>query len=217
MGKRLFDCVLVLLSFPLWGPLLVLIGLLVAVLIGRPVFFRQERPGKDGKSFRLIKFRTMTEARGPDGQLLPDTERLTRFGRLLRSSSLDELPELIHILRGEMSLVGPRPLLMHYLAAYTPDEARRMEVAPGLTGWAQVNGRNAVGWEEKFALDVWYVENRSLWLDIKILWLTIWAVVTRKGISAAGEATARDFVEWRKEVREKEAIKLGQREGQSHE
>jgi len=195
----------------------VLIGLLVAVLIGRPVFFRQERPGKDGKSFRLIKFRTMTEARGPDGQLLPDAERLTRFGRLLRSSSLDELPELIHILRGEMSLVGPRPLLMHYLAAYTPEEARRMEVAPGLTGWAQVNGRNAVGWEEKFALDVWYVENRSLWLDIKILWLTIWAVVTRKGISAAGEATARDFVEWRKEVREKEAIKLGQREGQSHE
>jgi len=181
------------------GGLLVLLPVLGAIAWagvlrhGRPVFFSQTRPGLHGKPFRMIKFRTMTNARGPDGELLPDAERLTRLGRFLRSTSLDELPELWNVLRGDMSLVGPRPLLVEYLPLYAPEQARRHEVRPGITGWAQVNGRNALSWEEKFALDVWYVDNQSLWLDLKILWLTVWRVLKRDGISADGEATMPRF------------------------
>ena len=141
----------------------------------------------------MVKFRSMTDERSPDGELLPDADRLTRFGALLRSTSLDELPELWNVIKGEMSLVGPRPLLMEYLSLYTPEQARRHDVRPGITGWAQVNGRNAIGWEEKFALDIWYVENQSLWLDIKILWMTVRKVLVRDGISASGEVTASKF------------------------
>jgi len=155
--------------------------------------FTQDRPGLGGKAFRIFKFRTMTDARGVDGILLPDAERLTRFGRFLRSSSLDELPALINVLKGDMSLVGPRPLLMHYLDRYTPQQARRHEVRPGITGWAQINGRNAITWEEKFKLDVWYVDNRSLWLDIKIIYLTVWKILKREGINQPGQATMEEF------------------------
>ncbi len=161
--------------------------------LGSPVFFRQTRPGLNAQPFNMVKFRTMTSARGTDGQLLPDADRLTAFGRFLRSSSLDELPELWNVLKGDMSLVGPRPLLMEYLPLYSPAQARRHEVRPGITGWAQVNGRNALSWEDKFALDVWYVDHRTLWLDIKILWLTVRKVLVREGISAAGEATMSKF------------------------
>nr|WP_291327235.1 sugar transferase [Acidovorax sp. 28-64-14] len=161
--------------------------------LGSPAFFRQVRPGMHGQPFEMVKFRTMTDARGADGALLPDADRLTPFGRFLRASSLDELPELWNVLKGEMSLVGPRPLLMEYLPLYSPQQARRHEVRPGITGWAQVNGRNALGWDEKFKLDVWYVDHRSLWLDIKILWLTVKKVLVREGISAAGEATMPRF------------------------
>ena len=191
--KRIFDIVsaaTVLLIFG--GPLLIL-SWQVRRKLGSPVFFRQARPGLHGRSFQMIKFRTMTDARGPDGVLLPDAVRLTSFGRFLRSTSLDELPELWNVLRGDMSLVGPRPLLMEYLPLYSSEQSRRHEVRPGITGWAQVNGRNELSWDEKFKLDVWYVENRSLWLDIKILWLTIRKVLLREGISAAGEATMTKF------------------------
>ena len=191
--KRLFDglfAALALLALAL--PLLVLMYL-VRRKLGSPIFFRQVRPGLHGQPFEMIKFRTMTDARGPDGTWLPDAERLTPFGRWLRATSLDELPELWNVLKGDMSLVGPRPLLMEYLPLYTPEQARRHEVRPGITGWAQVNGRNAISWEEKFKLDVWYVDNRSLWLDIKILWLTVKRVWRRDGISAAGEATMPKF------------------------
>ncbi|NLC37040.1 MAG: sugar transferase, partial [Alcaligenaceae bacterium] len=157
------------------------------------VFFRQVRPGLHGKPFRMIKLRTMTDARGPDGTLLPDADRMLPFGRFLRSTSLDELPELWNVLKGDMSLVGPRPLLMEYLPLYTPEQARRHEVRPGVTGWAQVNGRNAISWEEKFALDVWYVDCRSFWLDLKILGMTVMSVLKRDGVSAAGEATVSKF------------------------
>ena len=191
--KRLFDLVaaslaLLLLAVPLW----VLVGLIRRKL-GSPVLFRQVRPGLHGKPFTMVKFRTMTDERGPDGALLPDAQRMTPFGRFLRASSLDELPELWNVLRGEMSLVGPRPLLTEYLPLYTPEQARRHEVRPGITGWAQVNGRNAISWPDKFALDVWYVDNQSLWLDIKILWMTVRKVLVRDGISAAGEATMSKF------------------------
>lgn len=155
--------------------------------------FRQVRPGLDGDLFTMVKFRTMTDERSSDGALLPDAQRLTSFGRFLRSSSLDELPELWNVLRGEMSLVGPRPLLVEYLPLYSSEQARRHEVRPGITGWAQVNGRNAISWEDKFALDVWYVDNQSLWLDIKILWITLRKVIVRDGISAAGDATMPKF------------------------
>ncbi|MEK7345073.1 MAG: sugar transferase [Pseudomonadota bacterium] len=161
--------------------------------LGSPVFFTQVRPGLHGVPFKMVKFRTMTSECGPDGKLLPDAVRLTSFGRFLRSSSLDELPELWNVLKGEMSLVGPRPLLMQYLPLYSPEQARRHEVRPGVTGWAQVNGRNAISWEDKFKLDVWYVDNKSLWLDIKILWLTVKKVLVRDGISGAGEATMSAF------------------------
>jgi len=161
--------------------------------MGSPVLFRQIRPGLNGKPFEMIKFRTMKDAVDAQGNPLPDSERLTPFGQFLRSSSLDELPELWNVLKGDMSLVGPRPLLMEYLPLYTPEQYRRHEVRPGVTGWAQINGRNALSWEEKFQLDVWYVDNRSLWLDIKILFLTVKKVVIRDGISADGEATMPKF------------------------
>ncbi|GAB4459012.1 MAG: sugar transferase [Anaerolineae bacterium] len=178
----------------LLAPFLAVIALLVRVKLGAPVLFRQQRPGLHGRPFTIYKFRTMTDARDAKGQFLPDADRLTAFGRLLRRTSLDELPELFNVLRGEMSLVGPRPLLMQYLDRYTPEQARRHEVRPGITGWAQVNGRNALTWEEKFALDVWYVDHQSLWLDLKIILLTIWSVLRREGISQQGHATMPEFV-----------------------
>lgn len=171
--------------------------LLTAVVwhkLGSPVLFRQTRPGKDGKPFGMIKFRTMRDAVDAEGNALPDAQRMTPFGQLLRSTSLDELPELWNVLKGDMSLVGPRPLLMEYLPLYSSEQFRRHDVRPGITGWAQINGRNALSWEEKFKLDVWYVENRSFWLDIKIIFLTIKKVLVRDGISAKGEATMPKFL-----------------------
>lgn len=191
--KRLFDFVSALCGLiALAVPLLLLIWQ-VRRKLGSPVFFRQVRPGLHGKPFLMVKFRTMTDERDANGALLPDAQRLTPFGRFLRSSSLDELPELWNVLRGEMSLVGPRPLLMEYLPLYSSEQARRHEVRPGITGWAQVNGRNAISWADKFALDVWYVDHRSLWLDVRILWLTVRKVLVRDGISATGEATMPKF------------------------
>ena len=191
--KRLFDIVASALGLLVLGLPLLFLTWQVRRRLGSPAFFRQVRPGLHGRPFRMVKFRSMTDARGPDGQLLPDAERLTAFGRFLRATSLDELPGLWNVLRGDMSLVGPRPLLMEYLPLYSPEQARRHEVRPGITGWAQVNGRNALGWDDKFRLDVWYVEHRSLWLDCKILWLTVKKVLVRDGISAAGEATMPRF------------------------
>ena len=191
--KRIFDLVLSLLAILAFSlPILALIAL-VRIKLGSPIFFRQTRSGLSGRPFQMLKFRTMTDQRGSDGKLLPDAERLTPFGRLLRSTSLDELPELWNVLKGDMSLVGPRPLLMEYLPLYSSEQFRRHEVPPGITGWAQVNGRNAISWDEKFKLDIWYVDNRSLWLDIRILWLTIRKVLLREGISAAGDATMPIF------------------------
>ena len=191
--KRLFDivvsaCALLMLALPM----LVVIWM-VRRKLGSPVFFTQVRPGMHGKPFKMVKFRSMISERSTDGELLPDAVRLTPFGRFLRSTSLDELPELWNVLKGDMSLVGPRPLLMEYLPLYSPEQARRHEVRPGITGWAQVNGRNTISWEDKFKLDVWYVDHCSLWLDIKILWLTVKKVLVREGISAAGEATMGKF------------------------
>lgn len=192
--KRLFDLALSALSLlALALPLLVLMWL-VRCKLGSPIFFTQMRPGLQSKPFKMVKFRTMTDERGLDGNLLPDAVRLTSFGRFLRATSLDELPELWNVLKGDMSLVGPRPLLMEYLPLYSPEQARRHEVRPGITGWAQINGRNAISWEDKFRLDVWYVDHRSLLLDIKILWLTVKKVLVRDGISAAGEATMPRFM-----------------------
>ena len=191
--KRLFDLVVALSALLiLFVPLLALIWI-VRRKLGSPIFFRQTRPGVRGEPFEMVKFRTMTDARGSDGELMPDAVRLTPFGRFLRATSLDELPELWNVIKGDMSLVGPRPLLVEYLPLYSPEQARRHEVRPGITGWAQVNGRNALSWEEKFKLDVWYVDHRSLWLDIKILWLTVKKVLVREGISASGEATMSKF------------------------
>ncbi|MDB4916481.1 MAG: Undecaprenyl-phosphate galactose phosphotransferase [Gemmatimonadetes bacterium] len=190
---RWIETLLVIALAPLWLPVLALVAVLVAWRIGRPVLFRQQRPGMDGRSFELMKFRTMTDARDRDGVLLPDDVRLTPFGRWLRSTSLDELPELINVLRGDMSLVGPRPLLIEYLPRYSERHRRRHLVRPGITGWAQVNGRNALSWPERFELDVWYVEHRSLWLDLKILAMTIDRVVRRTGISSADAATMTLF------------------------
>ncbi len=191
--KRLFDIVASIAILTIFSlPLLVLVGL-VRIKLGSPVFFTQVRPGRGGRLFRLIKFRTMTDARGPNGELLPDADRLTPFGRMLRSTSLDELPELWNVIKGEMSLVGPRPLLVEYLPRYSPVQARRHDVRPGITGWAQVNGRNAISWEEKFKLDTWYVDNQGFWLDLRILWLTLRKVVVREGISAPGDATMPPF------------------------
>lgn len=191
--KRLFDVVVAALALLVLAlPLLSLVWL-VRQKLGSPVFFRQVRPGWNGEPFEMVKFRSMTDERGTDGALLSDAMRITTFGRFLRASSLDELPELWNVLKGEMSLVGPRPLLMEYLPLYSREQARRHEVRPGITGWAQVNGRNAISWEDKFALDVWYVDNQSLWLDIKILWMTVRKVLVRDGISAAGEVTMSKF------------------------
>jgi lipopolysaccharide/colanic/teichoic acid biosynthesis glycosyltransferase len=191
--KRIIDFIASLAAMLALFPALLLLGLLVRLNIGAPIFFSQSRPGLNGKVFVMIKFRTMTNARGANGELLPDANRLTRFGRFLRATSLDELPELWNVLKGDMSLVGPRPLLSEYLPLYSPEQARRHEVRPGITGWAQVNGRNAISWEEKFALDIWYLENQSVWLDIKILWMTLKRVLARDGISAAGEPTMPRF------------------------
>ena len=185
--KRLLDIILVLLTAPLWLPLAVFVALLVLVFLGRPVFFTDERAGLAGRPFRMVKFRSMRVGTGSDA------DRLTRFGRLLRCSSLDELPELLNVLRGEMSLVGPRPLPVRYLPRYTPEQMRRHEVRPGLTGWAQVNGRNSLSWEEKFRYDIEYVERRTLWLDVRICLMTVVQVVFPRGISHAGEATMPEF------------------------
>jgi lipopolysaccharide/colanic/teichoic acid biosynthesis glycosyltransferase len=191
--KRLFDFVAASLALLLLALPLLALAWLIRRKLGSPVLFRQVRPGLHAKPFRMVKFRTMTDELGPDGALLPDAQRLTPFGRFLRASSLDELPELWNVLKGDMSLVGPRPLLMEYLPLYTPEQARRHAVRPGITGWAQVNGRNAISWADKFALDVWYVDHRSLWLDVQILWRTVRKVLVRDGISAAGEATMPKF------------------------
>ncbi len=193
-AKRLFDLALTLPVLAILAPVLAILSLLVRGHLGSPVFFRQQRPGLHGKPFQMIKFRTMTEARDTDGQLLPDKERLTRFGRFLRSTSLDELPELINVLNGDMSLVGPRPLLMQYLDRYTPEQARRHEVPPGITGWAQVNGRNAISWENKFEHDVYYVTHWSLGFDVKILFLTLLSVLKHDGVSADGHETMPEFM-----------------------
>lgn len=194
LPKRVFDLLVSGLALLVLSPILLVLALLVRVFLGSPVLFSQQRPGYKGKPFHIYKFRSMTNARNPDGSLRPDSQRLTGFGRFLRATSLDELPELFNILRGDMSLVGPRPLLMQYLERYSPEQARRHAVLPGLTGWAQVNGRNALTWEEKFRLDVWYVDHWSFWLDIKILFLTVWKVFKREGISQQGHATMEEFM-----------------------
>lgn len=191
--KRLFDLLLVTAMLPLLLPVMAVVAILVRCRMGAPVIFRQQRPGRDGQPFQMLKFRTMRDAIGSDGRPLADAERLTDLGRFLRSSSLDELPELWNVIKGEMSLVGPRPLLMEYLPLYDAEQARRHDVAPGVTGWAQVNGRNALTWEQKFALDAWYVDNRSLALDFRILFMTVEKVLRRDGISAAGEVTMPRF------------------------
>ena len=191
--KRSLDILGAGLGLILLCPLLLIIALVIWRNIGRPVLFRQVRPGLNARPFLMIKFRTMREAIGPDGQPLPDDQRLTSLGAKLRSSSLDELPELWNVLKGDMSLVGPRPLLMEYVPLYSSQQARRMELRPGLTGWAQINGRNALTWDEKFSLDIWYVDNRTIWLDLKILWRTVKKVLKRDGISAEGEVTMSKF------------------------
>ena len=193
MIKRLIDILASFFGLLVLSPVLLLLFLLVRSQLGSPVLFRQVRPGMNGKSFKMIKFRTMLDAVDAQGNPLPDDQRMTRLGSLLRSTSLDELPELWNVLKGDMSLVGPRPLLMEYLPLYSPEQARRHDVRPGVTGWAQVNGRNALSWDEKFKLDVWYVDNQSLWLDIKILFMTIKKVFVREGISAEGQATMGRF------------------------
>jgi sugar transferase EpsL len=191
--KRAVDVVLVLVGMVLLAPLFAVLAWRVRRELGSPVLFRQLRPGRDGGLFELRKFRTMTDERGPDGQLLPDEQRLTDFGRWLRSTSLDEIPEMVNVLRGEMSLVGPRPLLVTYLELYSPTQARRHEVRPGITGWSQINGRNNMTWDDKLALDVWYVDHRSLLLDVRILLRTLWVMVTRQGVSLDGHATTVPF------------------------
>jgi sugar transferase EpsL len=191
--KRVFDLAITVPALILLSPVFILTIILVALTLGFPVLFRQERPGYRGRPFTLLKFRTMSDARDASGNLLSDAQRLNWFGRLLRSTSLDELPELFNVIKGEMSLVGPRPLLLKYVPLYTPEQARRHDVKPGITGWAQVNGRNALKWEQKFSLDLWYVDHRSFLLDVKILLLTVRDVVTRKGISQPGQATMEEF------------------------
>lgn len=191
--KRLLDLMISVSLLVVAAPLLCVLALLVRFKLGSPILFRQVRPGLGARPFEMLKFRTMTDARGADGQLLPDGDRLTRFGRFLRASSLDELPGLINVVKGEMSLVGPRPLLMQYVPLYDTYQTRRHEVRPGITGWAQVNGRNALSWDQKFTLDIWYVDNRSFLLDLRILAMTALKVVKRDGISAAGEATMAPF------------------------
>lgn len=191
--KRLIDLAISIVGMMTLALPMLFVILLVRCKLGSPVFFRQVRPGLHGKPFEIVKFRTMTSELGADGKLLPDALRLTSFGRFMRATSLDELPGLWNVFKGDMSLVGPRPLLMEYLPLYTPEQARRHEERPGITGWAQVNGRNAISWEDKFKLDVWYVDNQSLWLDFRILWMTVRKVLVRDGINSAGEATMPRF------------------------
>ncbi len=209
LRKRIFDLTIAIPSVIILLPLLILIGILVRLKIGMPVLLRQVRPGLYGKPFTIYKFRTMTDERDGAGKLRPDGKRLTGLGRFLRKTSMDELPELFNVIKGDMSIVGPRPLLMQYLDRYTPEQARRHEVKPGITpvkwlldftgqaGWAQVNGRNAISWEEKFKLDVWYVDNWSLWLDVKIIGLTVWKILKGEGINQLGQATMEGFREWK--------------------
>ena len=192
-GKRLFDLTITLPAFVMALPVMGLVALLIRTRLGSPVFFRQRRPGLHGKPFSIYKFRTMVNTVDAEGKLLSDEERLTSLGRFLRSTSLDELPELFNVLKGEMSLVGPRPLLMQYLDRYTPEQMRRHEVKPGITGLAQIKGRNALTWEEKFSLDVWYVDHRSIWLDLKILVRTLRKIVNREGINSPGKASGQEF------------------------
>jgi lipopolysaccharide/colanic/teichoic acid biosynthesis glycosyltransferase len=192
--KRFFDILLSSLGLLILTPLFLVLMLLIRLTLGCPVFFMQIRPGKDGKPFTMVKFRSMRDVWDAQGNQLSDDARLTTFGHFLRSTSLDELPEMWNVLKGDMSLVGPRPLLVEYLPLYTAEQARRHEVRPGITGWAQVNGRNAISWEEKFKLDVWYVDNQSIWLDVKILFLTIKKVLVREGINAKGELAMEKFM-----------------------
>jgi len=191
--KRVFDTVLSFVMLLVLFPLMACIALTIYIAMGRPVLFCQRRPGLYGREFILYKFRTMTEKSDADNNMLPDAARLTSMGTILRSLSLDELPELFNVLKGDMSIVGPRPLLLQYLERYTPQQRRRHEVKPGITGWAQINGRNAITWEEKFKLDIWYVDNWSVWLDIKIIFITIWKIIKREGISQPGQATMEEF------------------------
>jgi len=191
--KRIFDIVVTLLALLIFGPVILLMAILVRRRLGSPVFFRQIRPGMNGQPFEMLKFRTMLDARDAKGHLLPDEQRVTPFGLFLRSTSIDELPELINVLKGDMSLVGPRPLLMEYLPLYSEEQKRRHDVRPGITGWAQINGRNAISWQKKFELDVWYVDNQSFWLDLKILFLTVLKVLKRSDINQAGQVTVEPF------------------------
>lgn len=193
MIKRAFDLFVAVLGLMLLAPVMAVVAWQIRKKLGAPVLFRQLRPGRGGKPFEMIKFRTMRDAHDAAGNPLPDAERMTPFGRFLRSSSLDELPELWNVVKGDMSLVGPRPLLMEYLPLYSPEQNRRHDVRPGVTGWAQINGRNALEWEEKFKLDTWYVDNQSMWLDLKVLFLTVKKVLIRDGINAEGEVTASKF------------------------
>lgn len=193
MIKRIFDITLTLIGALFLSPVFLLTLLVVKIKLGSPLFFKQVRPGLNGNLFNMCKFRSMTNERDKDGKLLSDEDRLTKFGKFLRSTSLDELPSLWSVLKGDMSLVGPRPLLVEYLPLYSKRQSRRHEVRPGVTGWAQINGRNAISWDEKFELDVWYVDNQSIWLDIKILWLTVKKVIVRDGITAQGDVTMPIF------------------------
>ena len=192
--KRVMDIVLSVIILFILFPILLIVGFLLLIVEGPPVFFSHERPGKDGEPFKLIKFRSMKNAKDKSGNLLPDGQRITGLGQFLRRTSMDELPELVNVIKGDMSLVGPRPLLMQYLNRYSPEQFRRHEMLPGITGWAQINGRNAISWDEKFKLDLWYIDHWSLWLDIKILFLTVWKVITRVGISQPGRATMDEFM-----------------------
>ncbi|WP_027720790.1 sugar transferase [Maridesulfovibrio zosterae] len=192
--KRCFDLVVAITALIIFSPILIGVAIAIHKRMGGGIFFIQRRPGLRGKPFNIIKFKTMSDARDEHGNLLPDSERLSRFGRILRSTSLDELPELVNVIFGDMSLVGPRPLLMQYLDRYTPEQMRRHDVLPGITGWAQVNGRNALSWDDKFKLDVWYVDNQHLFLDIKIIFMTVARVFKREGISQPGQATAQEFM-----------------------
>ena len=193
-SKRILDLVISILGVLILSPLMISLAIIVGVLFGMPIIFRQKRPGYHGKPFMVYKFRTMKNIFDENDHLLPDSQRMTRFGHFLRSTSLDELPELFNVIKGEMSIVGPRPLLMQYLERYSPEQARRHEVLPGITGWAQINGRNALTWEEKFKLDVWYVDHWSFGLDIKILFISVIKVLQREGISQPGQATAEEFM-----------------------